>query len=260
MSDRLGLKHGIVCGISLLAIVFICSMDLIAQSSDYHEFADTRTILQVPNFWNVISNLPFLMIGLSGMFCFFKPVKHQGKDDLSVNRLVFFIGIFLTGIGSSYYHLHPDNASLLWDRLPMTIAFTAFFSLVLGEFISVRAGQRSLFPLVLLGIIALVYWRMTAERGMEDLRFYVLIQFLPVLLIPIILLLYKANRNLKHYFWLVLLSYGVAKLFETFDDSVYVKVTWISGHSLKHMFAALGPGIFLWMHRDKISQRGIYKN
>lgn len=32
----------------------------------------------------------------------------------------FFIGVAAVGVGSSYYHLEPNDARLVWDRLPVS--------------------------------------------------------------------------------------------------------------------------------------------
>lgn len=247
MPDRTKTNNGILFAIVFLVIISVCAIKPIAQDVNYHYFADNRTVYSLPNFWNVISNVPFLVIGLSGMIYCFKLIGSRREEALLVNKLFFFLGVFLTGLGSSYYHLHPDNDSLVWDRLPMTIAFTAFFSVVIGEFVCNKTGRRILFPTLLLGIISLIYWRMTAERGEEDLRFYGVVQFLPVLLVPLILVLYKGSKDLKIYFWLILLTYVAAKLFELTDVLIYEESNLLSGHSLKHFAAALGPLLFLIM-------------
>lgn len=107
---------------------------------------------------------------------------------------VFFVGIFLTGIGSTYYHLNPSNETLFWDRLPMTISFMAFFTIVISEFISKKLGTNLFIPLLTSGIFSLLYWQITESKGVGDLRFYVLVQFLPIILISAILIIYK-NSN-----------------------------------------------------------------
>ena len=66
----------------------------ITQDQSYHQFADQRTPFGIPNFWNVISNLPFIAVGAAGL-------RRFHHDPATV---VLFLGIFLTGFGSSYYH------------------------------------------------------------------------------------------------------------------------------------------------------------
>lgn len=251
MPGKLDFKEGILYSITLLALVVICFSGPIEQDTNYHSFADRRNIYSVPNFWNVASNIPFIIIGLLGIFYLVTQKVRHAELKLFPNSLLFFVGIFLTGIGSSYYHLNPTNETLLWDRLPMTISFMAFFSIVIGEFICVRSGKKSLLSFLMLGILSLMYWNMTRSRGGDDLRFYALVQFLPVLLIPFILLMYKTNFGLKPYFWFILFTYVIAKLCEQADSIFYQPGYCMSGHSLKHFAAALGPVLFLWMSINK---------
>lgn len=237
----LKLKYLLLALISLAGIILTLSKDPIPQSMAYHRFADDRHLCGIPNFWNVASNLPFVLIGLSGIVLLLRKRKDASLDTAS---LLFFLGILLTGFGSVWYHLHPDNHTLIWDRLPMTIAFMAFFSVIIRSCVHAEAGKIVLWPLLFLGMLSVYYWQMTESRGQGDLRFYFLIQFLPMVLIPLILLLFKAPRFPKVYFWLVLLAYVVAKVFEIKDVEVF-QVAGISGHTIKHFMAAVAPLIFL---------------
>ena len=122
------------------------------QDPAYHGFADSRTLLGFDNFWNVASNLPFLIVGIWGLVY----VRQHGDEvclaGLQVAYVVFFIGVSLTAIGSGYYHINPANGPLVWDRLPMTISFAGLFSIIIGEFVSPRAARRHLVPLLVAGI------------------------------------------------------------------------------------------------------------
>lgn len=227
----------------------------LAQSPAYHHFADARTLCAIPNFWNVVSNLPFLVFGLLGLgqIAFKRP---QGMFlALTLAYLVFYTGIFFTGFGSAYYHLNPSNETLFWDRLPMTVAFMAFFSIVVGEFISLPAARKLLLPLLLTGIASVVYWHFSEKNGHGDLRFYLLVQFLPIVLIPLILLLFRRKTDTNFYPWLVIFTYLVAKLFETYDHQFFALTGHLSGHTVKHLAAALAPFLFLLgLLRRKITQ------
>ena len=245
MPRKYQIKNTILLLISIIGIVSVFLIGPIPQDQSYHQFSDDRYLLSIPNFWNVISNVPFLIVGFLGMFLIIQQRQMGINLKLSNNSFVFFLGIFFTGIGSWYYHLCPTDETLVWDRLPMTISFMAFFSIIIGEFICLKSGKRILLPLVMIGLMSIIYWQMTQSRGNADLRFYALIQFLPLVLIPLILLMYTAERNLKNYFWLILLFYAVAKLFEQADQFVFSANHFISGHTIKHFIAALGPLTFL---------------
>lgn len=195
----------------------------IPQDQSYHQFADQRTIFSIPNFWNVVSNIPFLAVGAAGLRRF------RGNPA----TVVFFLGVFLTGIGSSYYHWDPNDATLFWDRLPMTLSFAAIVALVVEERVSPRAGAILLWPALAIGVFSLLLWRWT-----DDLRLYFWVQFFPALAVLSLFLLYPAKYTGTHY-WIVAGGlYALAKLFEFADDPIYSFARLLSGHTLKHFAAA----------------------
>ena len=151
---------------------------------------------------------------------------------------LFFIGLILTGFGSGYYHLSPTNETLVWDRLPMAIAFMSLFSFFIYEHISERLGTWLLWPLLALGVFSVWYWIYTENQGVGDLRLYALVQFLPVLLIPLIIILFPSQRYEHKYLWYLIGFYVLAKIAEHYDDAIMEMIS-ISGHTLKHIFASL---------------------
>ncbi len=219
--------------IGVIAILGFALSSPIAQDEAYHNFSDTLTIGGIPNFWNVVSNFPFLMVGLYGLF----QIRRINKVNLQF--LAFYIGISFVSIGSAYYHYSPTTNTLVWDRLPMTIVFTAFISIVISELINDKKGKVLLFPLVALGIVSILYWVFTG-----DLRIYALVQFYPILAIPVILVLFKTERNSTTGYWLLLVFYLVAKLFEMYDFEIQNHLKFMSGHSLKHVAASVGIYFF----------------
>jgi len=152
-------------GLGIVALGLVFCIPPIPQDQGYHAFADDRTMLGVPNFLNVASNLPFLVVGSLGLGLLLRPgaVGPNGPVLERAERgplLVLFAGVLLTAFGSAYYHLAPDNARLVWDRLPMTVAFMGFFASMIGERVSVRAGAWLLWPLVWLGFVSVFKWYM----------------------------------------------------------------------------------------------------
>jgi len=234
----------VVAAAALVAFFLLSSP--IPQDPAYHQFADARTLLGVSNFWNVMSNLPLMVIGLWGTLIVFRHHDILCLPGLELPYIVFFTGIILTAFGSAYYHLSPANDPLVWDRLPMTIGFAGLFSLILGEFVSPRIGRTVLIPLLLIGIASVEYWAYTETNGHGDLRPYVVVQFLPMMLVPAILLTYKPAIGSTKYFWYMLLFYVLAKLFEFIDGQLYAAGGIISGHSLKHVFAAMAAAAVLF--------------
>ncbi|MFQ6006881.1 MAG: ceramidase domain-containing protein, partial [Woeseia sp.] len=169
---------------ALLAAVFF--VDPIPQDPSYHAFADSRSMLGIPNFWNVASNIPFLLVGGAGLYTLASRSPAGMLPDLSPAYAVFFAGIVLTGVGSAYYHYGPADDTLAWDRLSMTIGFMGLFTVIVGEHVSRTAAKRLLIPLLIVGAASVVYWSVTEARGSGDLRPYAIVQFLPMLLIPLI--------------------------------------------------------------------------
>jgi hypothetical protein len=223
--------------ISLIASIFMLFQAPIAQLKSYHHFADVRTIWGIDNFYNVVSNLPFLWVGWYGLFQL-KSARLDVHQDLKSLYFAMFFGVILIFFGSSFFHLRVNSLSLFFDRLPMVIVFMALFSIVIGTFISVNAGKK-LFPYFLLaGLLSIFYWIIGETFGVGDLRWYALVQFLPMVLLPMILWFFKTTQ--AKGFWYVLLAYVLAKLLEHFDAWIFDALGVVSGHSLKHIVAAFG--------------------
>jgi hypothetical protein len=237
-------RIGILWIITLAAIIAVFNFAPIPQDPAYHRFADQRGVGGLPNFYNAVSNLPFLLIGSIGMSLLVTRPTAGGLDELHWVYFAFFAGVFLTGMGSFYYHLHPDNRTLVWDRLPMTIGFMALFCAIVGEYVSTRAARIIFVPLLLLGLASVVYWHITELYGRGDLRAYVLVQFLPMILIPVILWMFQSRLGGNKFYWGMIAAYALAKAAEFFDVELYDLLGVVSGHTLKHLLAALAPYIF----------------
>lgn len=248
-------KTLLMASITLIAVLAMILMPAIQQDPAYHLFVDHRHLMGIDNFWNVLSNLPFVTLGFCGLvITYFAKKKTQGRvAESGATRLftVFFSGILLTGFGSAYYHYNPTNLTLLWDRLPMTISFMAFFCMVIGYHASMKAGKALLTPLLVLGISSVLYWIATEIEGKGDLRPYVLVQFLPLVLVPVLISRSTAEFLKSKTVWLVIVYYATAKACEHWDSAIYGELLYISGHSVKHLVAALGAYVvYLHYRRD----------
>lgn len=244
----------LIISIAGIAIVFL--RPPISQDQEFHRFADDRMIAGIPNFWNVASNILFLIVGILGMNLMIRNKAGLIHQRMKAINLVFFAGILLTCFGSCYYHLYPSNTTLVWDRLPMTISFMAFFSVIIATYMNERTGKSLLLPLLLTGFFSVYYWNYTEQRGHGDLRLYFVIQFLPMLLIPLIVLLFKRPGAPVKHTWLVLFAYLVAKILEAADYPVFEAGHIISGHSLKHLAAGFAPLIYYLGIRKKQTING----
>jgi hypothetical protein len=210
--------------VAAVAIAGVLQLDPIPQDPAYHDFTDKRTFLGVPNFWNVATNLPFLIAAAFG----FAALHKLPTPVLRRHYLVLCGAIALVAFGSAAYHLAPSNPTLVWDRLPMTVAFMALFSAIIADRVSWFAGRALLWPLVTAGIASIAWWIRTEAAGQGDLRAYALVQFLPMLLVPMILLMWRENELSTRRLWLAFGAYGAAKLAELLDY-----------HAMKHLLAAL---------------------
>jgi len=232
--------------VSIVTAVFTFIKPL-SQPEAYHHFADSRRMLGVPNALDVLSNGAFCVVGLMGVFYVAGLLGTPGNRAAHISYLTFFAGLFLTGLGSGWYHMEPDNGRLVWDRLPMTIAFAGFFCSVLSELVSPSLGLRLLAPLLLVGILSVFYWIATERQGRGDLRPYTLVQFLPMILIPVIFYLYESPLQYSFYVGALISFYILAKIFESLDKLIYSMGSPVSGHTLKHLSAAAGSLCLLIM-------------
>lgn len=233
-------RPALLIAVAAAALIAVLQADPTPQDLGYHNFVDSRMLLGIPNFFNVASNLPFLLVGIYGWRTISRYPEVVTASTVTAWR-VFFLSLVMTGFGSGYFHWLPNNASLVWDRIPMTIAFMSLVAVVVSEYSSAPVGRKLLVPLLLAGISSVAYWAWTESRGAGDLRFYALVQFLPILLIPIVITVYRSRSDLGRYLWWMIGLYACAKWFEQADFSVYEFGNLISGHSLKHLVASLAP-------------------
>lgn len=244
MNLMTGRREQLLLAITLVACAVMLLVPPISQDPAYHNFADTRGFWGIPNFADVVSNLPFLFVGIAGLRELSGNVPRGCLPECRTAFRIFFGSVAMVAAGSGYYHWNPTNASLVWDRLPMAISFMAFFAVILGESLTVAITRRALLPLVFLGMVSVVYWAWTEQQGAGDLRLYALVQFLPMLLMPLLLLTSRSPFQSNRWLWLAFAAYGSAKLLEFFDVQV-LELLGVSGHTLKHLAAALGAWCIL---------------
>ncbi len=220
----------------------------IPQDPGYHAFADTRTRLGVPNFGNVASNLLFLLVGAVGMlWCSSHPAAGA-----RVSWMVFFAGVALVFFGSGYYHWAPDDDSLIWDRLPMTVAFMGLLAALLGEHLSPRLERPLLLAAVAVGIASVILWKHT-----DDLRVYIWVQLAPLLVIPFVIAVFPGRFTHRHYLFYGVGFYALAKVAEYYDREIFALTSnMLSGHSLKHLLAA-AASFFVYLMLRRRSQSHI---
>ena len=173
----------LMAGLAAVLIVVAVSLPRFPQPADYHNFADRRGWLGIPNFGDVASNVGFAVVGVMGLYAMLqRPSRVRFLDQKERWPYLFvFVGLVLTAAGSSYYHLAPDNARLVWDRLPMTIVFMSLVAALIAERVSVRAAIVLLPVFLAIGVESVFQWRWSELQGRGDLRFYAAVQLYAML-------------------------------------------------------------------------------
>jgi hypothetical protein len=237
----------LVIGFTLLCIVAALLIPPVPQPHSYHDFADKRALFGIANFFDVVSNGGFLLAGLAGLVVVASPKTVFENRVERWPYAIFFVGLMLTAAGSAYYHLAPDNERLFWDRLPMTIAFMSLIAAQIVDRISLRAGMILLGPMLLVGAASVVYWIATERAGAGNLVPYGILQAYSVVMVLVIAVLYPSRYTRGADVYWVFGAYVLAKVFETFDKQILALGNIVSGHSLKHVAAAIAGLIVMRM-------------
>lgn len=232
-------RYQIIVIVFILFVGVLCLLPAIPQDLAYHDFGDKRNFFGVPHFWDVMSNIPMFFIGVYGTWWSIKTWSNRPGFVAKWLPIVLCAGMYMACFGSMYYHWAPDNDTLVWDRLPMTLMFMPIFSLLLYDFVGRKVGEWAFFLLIPLGIFSVFYWQYTESIGEGDLRFYVFVQFFPMLIAPFILWLFPKKTSYVRYIWYILAWYIAAKLCEHFDKAIFEMLGFWSGHTLKHLISAV---------------------
>ena len=235
-------RLSLITAILIAALVPLFLAPRMPIGPGYHDFADKRTSFGIPNTQDVLSNIPFFLVGIWG-FLWLNAKKGRsafldGRERMPY--LVFFAGVTLTGAGSFWYHMAPSDDRLPSDLLPMTCSFTSILVVTFMERVNLRAGFFALVPALLLGILSVVYWMITTSLGDGDYKFYLFVQFFSPVLLALIIGLFRPRYSGIGYLAIAFGFYLAAKIFEEFDYSIYRHLDrLVSGHSLKHVTAAI---------------------
>jgi hypothetical protein len=219
----------------------------IQQDQAYHRFADSRAFVGIENAADTFSNVAFLIVGVLGLFFLWRERaagvsrRFVVAEEMGAYWVLLAVAA-LTSIGSAYYHLAPDDARLVWDRLPMSFGFTALLAATVAERIRLTAGLRLLVPLLLLGGGSVVYWRWTG-----NLLPYAAVQYGSIAAVLAIVMKFRSRYTHSRYIFGVLAIYAAAKAAELLDAPIYAIGKVVSGHTLKHLLAAAAIFLLLRM-------------
>jgi len=229
----------IIVGIKVLAVAAALLIPAMPQPVAYHDFADHREMFGIHNFLDVASNAAFLVVGVWGLSVALSRSAHFEFTAERWPYVIFFVGVTLTAAGSAYYHLAPDNETLFWDRLPMTIAFMGLVCSQLVDRISIRGGLALLVPMLLLGAASVIYWRVTERAGSGNVVPYGVLQGYSVVVLLLLAVLKPSRYTHGKLLYWVFAWYVLSKILETYDPQVLAWSHSLSGHTLKHLAAAI---------------------
>ncbi len=229
MAARIG-QINLLIGLAGASFLAAAALNPIPQNQAYHEFADQRQILGIPNFANVVSNIPLFLAGAIGLtFCLVMRPEGAARSWAAV-----FLCAGLTAFGSAYYHWSPSNETLVWDRLPMAAGFMALFIAVASEQLGAQIEDLGLAMALAAGAGSVLWWAI-----FDDLRFYGWIQFFPLIAICAVIIFYPGAYSRRHYLAFGLGLYLLAKFAEHYDGAIFAMTRGaLAGHALKHLLAA----------------------
>jgi len=253
MSNKL--KLWILAILSVGVLLLAAIIPPIPQPTSYHDFADSRDCFGIPNCFNVISNFAFLFVGIAGLvFLLYDGIGSRKAFTLPSERwpfVILFLNVALVCTGSAYYHLAPDNDRLVWDRLPIAIGIMALLAATLNDRISPKAGTRLLPILIAIGAGTVLNWHWSEQRGAGNLNFYVVVQFYSLLVIVLLGIFFPSRYTRGGDMYSALGLYAVGKIAEFTDRPIYALGHVISGHTVKHLFAACAVYWVLRMLRKR---------
>jgi len=205
-------RAGALAILLLALFAGIMALAPIAQDAAYHDFADQRFLLGVPNLLDVSSNIAFVIVGALGIALCAGP----RRPPRFASWTVFFVATVLTGFGSAWYHRAPNDAAIVWDRLPMALGFMALWVALVVEHVGKRVERFLLAPALAVGVMSVLWWRWSG-----DLRPYLWVQFAPLLCIPLMLAMFPARYTHRRFLLYGIGLYALAKVAEIEDMKIF---------------------------------------
>ncbi|GJN32133.1 hypothetical protein PR202_gb20611 [Eleusine coracana subsp. coracana] len=221
-------RRALAGGAVLASALLLVATPRLRHSPALHLFADMRNLLGVPNTLNVLTSYPLLLAGVPGLVlclcgsgCFGVSLRWE-----ALGWFLFYTGNVAAAFGSAYYHLKPDDDRLIWDRLPMMISASSLLSVLVIERVDERAGLSCLISLLSLLLVSTV-----CERVLDDMRLWVILNFVPCIAIPAMLFLFPPKYTHSRFWFLATGFYLLARFegladrkgFMTVDDCDMVK-------------------------------------
>lgn len=233
---------------SILLVAIVMGMALygpIDQLAHYNEYADRRAWLGIPNAADVLSNLGFVVVAIWGFVVLRRP--HAAPRDAAAGWRTFFAALAFAAIGSTYYHWAPDNDRLVYDRLAIALACAGLIAAMRAETHEAPQPRWLLPALIVAAIASVLWWKVSAAMGVEDLRPYLLLQAVPLLLVPLWQAMHGSPRADRIAFGIAIGLYIAAKGVELNDAAIYTALGFVSGHTIKHLLAVIAAAVIVAM-------------
>src|SRR5882762_11467826 len=92
-------RHFLMVAIVAGSLALMLSQQPFGQDPAYHDFADRRTFFGIPNFFDVTSNIAFLLVGIAGLWT----CLTNGLERSRYAWVALFAGVTLVSVGSAYW-------------------------------------------------------------------------------------------------------------------------------------------------------------
>ncbi|MDO6706827.1 hypothetical protein [Photobacterium sp. 1_MG-2023] len=258
-SDRIRAILLIASASLILLLVLLQSPVLLPPDVD--TVTSSRQISDMHPLHVIVTSLPLAIVGFMGIRMLSQIPKKQAdrvvEPEIATAYFLFFQALLATSLGAAYYDLLPTPFGLMLDRIPGAIALVSLYCIVLSEYVRPALGTKLLFPLNVYAVFSVTYWywMTTTASGTAALSAYMLVQLLPILHLPLILLLYEGRGPDRRYYLATFVCYGLAAGAEYLDAGIWDMTEGvISGHCVKHLLAACAGGWVYLMLRQRLSR------
>jgi hypothetical protein len=239
MTDALGRRCALVllAALTLATLVGLLAWGPVPLDANVHHYADQRRWLGLPNAGNVLANLPLLLVGLWG----WRVTLASGWPEPLRRAWAGFHACVVGGSAiAAIYHVAPTPAGYVLAQMAMSGAFVLLTLGMLAERVHDRFGANpGATAAALVGIATLAALASGVATGSgADLRPFLLLQLIPVLLIPAGALSLPGTHTRPADWLLMLVAYAAAQGFDLADAAIHAATGWIGGHALMHLALA----------------------
>lgn len=206
-----------------------------------HGYADSRSWLGVPNAMNVLASVPVLACAVWGWRA---TAASTWPRELQLPWRGFHACAIVSSLVAMAYHAWPLDASFLLSRMAQSGAFLLLGLGLMAEGVDLRFGG-ALACASATGVAAAAGSAVAMSNyfGLGfDMRPLLLLEILPVLLIPAGAISLAGRYTRRSDWSFVLLVYATSRTFESADAGILAATEWVSGHSLMHLSLGLVVG------------------